>query len=593
MFLEYYRLHEQPFGVTPDPRYTFFTSTHREALASLAYALEIGSGFAVLVAKPGMGKTTLLFRLLDYLQDKARTVFVFHTQCNSVDLMRYILADMKIKYSGKDLVEMHALLNEALLSEARLGRSVVVAIDESQNLSHDVLETIRLLSDFETPRRKLLQIILCGQPQLGRKLAHPDLVQLRQRITVLCKLTPLSLQEVNGYIEHRLRVAGHAGTHLFTPEAVQLIYAESRGIPRVINTLCSGALSIGCALGRSRIGAEVVQEVLADLSVDALIEEMASAEPSPDLPAVVLTAEPAEHTELAKTSVPETPGTQTLSALLATPTTSPVTMSPVTEDAPDDSVSPAAEDSIPATAMDLAHKMETRIEAPAPQAATPAPKEIAVPDKIAVPARPAHAEPRVVSGIAAAAKQFRPFAQTTAARNARYSRIGRDLLKGKGGWLAGVILLSTVFLGFALRFHATGTKANFAPSIVPAASAAPPPASETDIAPPVPDPVVSDKKSGRKKARLSGEPSAAATSPETNDIVHVVQTNETLSGISYNYLGYYDPNVLQEVQKDNADLKNPDFIRAGQKVLVPVRIADPTKLNSPQKDSDESIEGKP
>jgi general secretion pathway protein A len=129
MFLNHYQLHEQPFGVTPDPRYTFFTSTHREALASLAYGVEIGSGFAVMVAKPGMGKTTLLFRLLDYLQDKARTVFVFHTQCNSVDLLRYILADMKIKYSGKDLVEMHALLNEALISEARVGRTVVVAID--------------------------------------------------------------------------------------------------------------------------------------------------------------------------------------------------------------------------------------------------------------------------------------------------------------------------------------------------------------------------------------------------------------------------------------------------------------------------------
>jgi general secretion pathway protein A len=587
MFLDYYRLHEQPFGVTPDPRYTYFTSTHREALASLAYALEIGSGFAVLVAKPGMGKTTLLFRLLDYLQDKARTVFVFHTQCNSVDLMRYILADMKIKYSGKDLVEMHALLNDALLSEARLGRSVVVAIDESQNLSHDVLETIRLLSDFETPRRKLLQIILCGQPQLGHKLAHPDLVQLRQRITVLCKLTPLSLQEVNGYIAHRLQVAGHSGTHLFTPEAVQLIYAESRGIPRVINTLCSGALSIGCALGRSRIGAEVVQEVLADLSVDALIEEMASAEPSPDLPAVVLSSEPAEPATPSEPFVPDTPALQTITALLAAPAAS-----PVTEEEPDDPVSPAVEDSISARAMALAQKIEARIAAPAALRATPAPSESAPPDADTIPASPAPVEPRVVTAIAAAAKQFRPLAQKPVVKNSRDARIGSNVLKGKGGWLAGVILLSTVFLGFALRFHATATKASFAPAIVPAASAASAPAaSEAEVSAPVPAaaPVVSAK----KKVRSSGEPGAKATSSEANDIVHVVQTNETLSGISYNYLGYYDPVVLQEVQKDNADLKNPDFIRAGQKVLVPVRIADPSKISSPQKDAGESIEGKP
>jgi general secretion pathway protein A len=588
MFLDYYRLHEQPFGVTPDPRYTFFTSTHREALASLAYALEIGSGFAVLVAKPGMGKTTLLFRLLDYLQDKARTVFVFHTQCNSVDLMRYILADMKIKYSGKDLVEMHALLNDALLSEARLGRSVVVAIDESQNLSHDVLETIRLLSDFETPRRKLLQIILCGQPQLGSELAHPDLVQLRQRITVLCKLTPLSLQEVNGYIEHRLRVAGHAGTHLFTPEAVQLIYAESRGIPRVINTLCSGALSIGCALGRSRIGAEVVQEVLADLSVDALIEEMASAQPSPDLPAVILSADPPEPAGPSKTLVPHTPATQTLTALLATPITT-----PVLEKEPGDSVPLAVDDSISARAMALAQKIEARFEASATVAATPAPIEIAPPVTEAVAPGAADAEPRAVTAIAAAAKQFRPPAQKTAPKNARDARIGREILRGKSGWLAGVILLSTIFLGFALRFHATGTKANFAPSIVPAANAAIAPATETEIAAPVPAAAAAPAASKRKKARPAGEPNAEATSSDANDLVHVVQTNETLSGISYNYLGYYGPTVLQEVQKDNTDLKNPDFIRAGQKVLVPLRIADPNKINPPQKDAGESIEGKP
>jgi type II secretory pathway predicted ATPase ExeA len=569
MFLNHYQLQEQPFGVTPDPRYTYFTSTHREALASLAYGVEIGSGFAVMVAKPGMGKTTLLFRLLDYLQDKARTVFVFHTQCNSVDLMRYILADMKIKYSGKDLVEMHALLNQALLNEARLGRTVVVAIDESQNLSHEVLETIRLLSDFETPRRKLLQIILCGQPQLGHKLAHPDLVQLRQRITVLCRLSPLSLQEVNGYINHRLQVAGYPGSNLFTPEAVQLIFSESRGIPRVINTVCSGALSIGCALGRLRVDPEVVREVLADLSVDSLIEEMAAEQPAPvELSNDLIPPPPAPPSAY----LHDAPLTQALVAALSLP---PVRPSAAEREeiaklrAKDNAFEHIAAPSRPST----------EIPVPAPAAASAvASVAPALPAPGTASASPNPDPPNVpeTAAIVPAANQF---------QLADLWKLINQIVKSKGGWVAGSVFLGALFiLGLTLRFAVPGTKAGGGPSIAPGAASA----TSLSALPAVPaSPAPSPEKN--KPAPKNQHP-AKKSSTAADPIVHVVQDNETLSGISVQYLGRYDDKFLDQIKKDNSSLKNPDFIRVGQKVLLP---PDPGDQENPDKKAGGSAEGKP
>src|ERR1700722_13340033 len=435
MFLNYYRLHEPPFGVTPDPKYTYFTSTHREALASLAYAVEMGSGFAFLVAKPGMGKTTLLFRLLDYLQDKARTVFVFHTQCNSVDLLRYILADMKIKYNGKDLVEMHGLLNEALLSEARVGRTVVVAIDESQNLSQDVLETVRLLSNFETPRRKLLQIILCGQPQLGHKLAHPDLVQLRQRVTILCRLAPLTLQEVSGYIDHRLQVAGHRGGDLFTPEAVHLIAQESRGIPRIINTLCSSSLSIGCALEHSRISPEMVQEVIGDLSVDSITAEMAGEQA---MPTVISSnfGDPPES--MMNPRIGMTPLAQEAATPLEAPAAKPG-MEEQNESASRGVFDIALEPSMPPAPTQSTTTLASPVKPAAPVAvgefSPPAPAGVPIP-RIASPTKPSTS-----SKIGAASKQSYPIAEWVL-----------KALTGKSGWLVETTFLALSLLGLALRF---------------------------------------------------------------------------------------------------------------------------------------------
>src|SRR5665213_1238065 len=177
-FLQHYGLIEQPFGVTPDPRFLYYGPQHRQALAALNYGTESNRGFLTLIARPGMGKTSLIFQYLDALRDTARTVFLFHTEGDSRDLMSYILADLGLDSTGKDLPAMHALLNRVLLKEMRANRRLILVIDEAQNLKEKVLESVRLLSNFETPWKKLMQIVLAGQPQLTTRLEKPSMVQL-------------------------------------------------------------------------------------------------------------------------------------------------------------------------------------------------------------------------------------------------------------------------------------------------------------------------------------------------------------------------------------------------------------------------------
>lgn len=269
MFLKFYGLREQPFGVTPDPRYLYPSPTHREALASLVYSVESGLGFSALIANPGMGKTTLLFHLMEQLRKNACTAFLFQTQCTSRELLSYLLTDMGIETEETSLVRMHMKLNEALVRLKRNNMRFVMIVDEAQNLKDNVLETIRLLSDFETPDSKLIQIILSGQPQLADKLASPGLVQLRQRIAMICRLNPLTREETEAYIDHRLRLAGYEGGPLFNSEARDLLMEQCEGIPRKINILCFNALSLGCALGRKKIDAEIMGEVIRDMNLES------------------------------------------------------------------------------------------------------------------------------------------------------------------------------------------------------------------------------------------------------------------------------------------------------------------------------------
>jgi general secretion pathway protein A len=279
MFLEFYGLREQPFGVTPDPRFLYLSPAHREALACLYYGIESGRGFMALIAKPGMGKTTLLFQLLEKFRSTAHTAFLFQTQCTSREFMRFLLSELGSEDHEQDFVRMHDEFNKLLLQEARAGRRMIIVVDEAQNLHPSVLETIRLLSDFETPKAKLLQIILAGQPELADKLAGRKLSQLRQRISLLSGLAPLSATETSNYIDHRLRKAGYSGTPLFQPAALQVIAEFTEGIPRTINNFCFNALSLGCALRERVIGASVVEEVISDLDIRKHLTEMPAQAP--------------------------------------------------------------------------------------------------------------------------------------------------------------------------------------------------------------------------------------------------------------------------------------------------------------------------
>jgi type II secretory pathway predicted ATPase ExeA len=265
MVLDYFKLREQPFGVTPDARYLYLSSTHKEALGSLLYGIDEGCGFLALIANPGLGKTTLLYHALHQLREKALTVFLFQTVCTSIDLLRALLAALGVEETQGSLMQLQSRLKEVLLAQARLGKRVVVVIDEAQNLDDSVLELIRMLSNFETPREKLIQIVLAGQPELAVKIASPDLEQLRQRVSIFSELTPFCPEETEHYIAHRLRIAGYTSAGpLLTRDALALIAESSQGIPRNINNLCFNALSLAYALQRKPIDSEIIRTVIAD-----------------------------------------------------------------------------------------------------------------------------------------------------------------------------------------------------------------------------------------------------------------------------------------------------------------------------------------
>lgn len=276
MFLEHFGLREQPFGVTPDPRFLYLSHAHREALASLYYGIESGRGFLALIATPGAGKSTLLYYLLERLQNVAHTAFLFQTQCSPREFMRSLMADLQVEGPSDDLAGMQSRLNEFLIEESRRGRRFVLVVDEAQGLSKSVLETVRMLSNFETPKAKLMQIVFAGQPELAHKLASPELVQLRQRISIFARLKPLTLEETQKYIEHRLRIAGHPGPQLFDRHALSGIHQHSLGIPRNINNLCFHALTLAFAKSQKAVNASIVQEMLSDLDLACICSDDAA-----------------------------------------------------------------------------------------------------------------------------------------------------------------------------------------------------------------------------------------------------------------------------------------------------------------------------
>lgn len=293
--LEFYGLLEHPFGTTPNPRFLFPSETHRRAQTSLALGIESQFGFTALIAPPGLGKTTLLFDLLTKYRTTAQAAFVFTTQCTSIELFRYIATDLQIPGTENetDPVKLHQKFAQFVAHNVS-PHPVLIVIDEAQNLDPSALETVRLLSDFETPDRKLLHIILAGQPQLRERLRDPRLSQLLQRITCVTRLTPLSVEETASYIEYRLHAAGFKGKNLFSDEAVAKVTSESCGVPRAINRICLNALQLGYAAERRLIGRDLINEaaVAFDLDDDPLASLRTSLEPLlPSAPLVQPVAE--------------------------------------------------------------------------------------------------------------------------------------------------------------------------------------------------------------------------------------------------------------------------------------------------------------
>jgi len=267
--LQHFGFQEDPFRVTPDPRYMYPSRTHLQALASLENGFYNNRGFIAMIAPPGMGKTTLLYRFLEDTRETARSVFLFDIDpdCKPRDFVGYILREFGVT-PAQTSSEMHNQLGEALINETNAGRKCVVVIDEAQNLSNAVLERVRLITNFETTEGKLLQIILSGQPQLTDKLLQDSLVQLRQRVSTFCHLDFLTAEETGEYIDFRLRQAGYAGDPLFAEDALKLIAENSQGTPRSINNLCYNSLALCCAMQSKQVDSGMVAEVIANMRLD-------------------------------------------------------------------------------------------------------------------------------------------------------------------------------------------------------------------------------------------------------------------------------------------------------------------------------------
>jgi general secretion pathway protein A len=272
MYNRHFGFLESPFSITPDPRFFYANPVYLEAYANLRYGIDAKKGFIVIIGEVGTGKTTLLRKLMRELESTIHFAFIFNTDLTFNEVLRVTLRDLGLSTQGKDRLAMVDELNAYLIKQLKKGHIVCLLIDEVQNLSDESLEGLRLLSNLETDKEKLLQIVLMGQPELNVKLDKPSLRQLKQRIAIQCEIAPLKEDEVGSYINFRLRVAGYEGKDLFDREALQNIAFYSKGIPRLINILCDNALVIAFAASRKTVSAHVIREVAGDLRLESEAE---------------------------------------------------------------------------------------------------------------------------------------------------------------------------------------------------------------------------------------------------------------------------------------------------------------------------------
>lgn len=269
MYQEYFELRESPFNANPDPHYLYMTKETEEAIAGLVYGIQGRKGFITLIGEVGTGKTTLLNRLLEWLREQQlKTAFLFNSRINSSQLFDFILAEFEIPSETRNKSQQLMRLNHWLTERHRAGETAVLIIDEAQNLSYPVLEEIRLLTNLETSTAKLIQIILAGQSELDEKLKLPQLRQLRQRITVRCKTSPLNREQTHEYVAERLRIAGADGAPIFSAQSLDIIYKYAKGIPRVINLLSEHALIAAYADQLRPIPPSVIEEIAHEFQLD-------------------------------------------------------------------------------------------------------------------------------------------------------------------------------------------------------------------------------------------------------------------------------------------------------------------------------------
>ena len=265
MYQEFYGLTEAPFDITPNPRFLFYSAKHREAFNHLLYGIRERKGFVQLTGEVGAGKTTLCRAALEQLEQHYTTALILNPVMSAEELMRAIGFEYGLPVSGLDKLTTLAVINNFLLHQVEQGKDTVLIIDEAQDLTDELLEQVRLLSNLETDSRKLLQIVLLGQPELRDRLNNPKLRQLRQRITVRFHLPPLAKFEMEKYIRHRLKTSGANGLPYFTRPALWRVHRYSGGIPRLINALCDKALLAGFVQQTGRINFGIVGKAIREL----------------------------------------------------------------------------------------------------------------------------------------------------------------------------------------------------------------------------------------------------------------------------------------------------------------------------------------
>jgi len=265
MYEKYFSFKHKPFELVPNPDFLFLSTSHRKALTYLDYGIKEKIGFILITGEIGSGKTTIVRNLIKNLDGTIKLSRINNTKVSSEQLISMINEDFGLNVEGKSKTILLSELNEFLIEQYARGFQSVLLIDEAQNLTPDLLEEIRLLSNLETDRAKLLQIILVGQPELKRTLMLPELIQLRQRITINYHITPLTIEETAGYIKHRLTIAGNPEAIKFEDDMLDVIFQFSRGIPRLINILCDFALLTTFVEGRKEVSIDIVREVAKDL----------------------------------------------------------------------------------------------------------------------------------------------------------------------------------------------------------------------------------------------------------------------------------------------------------------------------------------